>query len=698
MKNKLFLFLALSLLTQLGKAQFIDHLVPYSWKSPLIQGHSLKNAHFLDDNRIIAVGDQGTIIMSFDTGATWTIHQIPTISNLRSFCKTDSLTFYVAGGEQYGRGQIYKSIDGGQSWNLLFDTIPWSFHAIHFPTDSIGYVAGNTGRILKTSDAGQSWNSLVTGSVSNFVCMQFLNADTGFVGGSNYGMYKTTNGGISWSLVNAYPQNNCYSICFINDTMGWASSYSGRIYRTIDGGLSWLQQLNQGNNEEITQFSFNSPTRGIAVSDAYFYKTNNGTTWTATFAYAGMNMKGVALNSNSTIFICADGGGMRMAQNFSNNYTLTNTGFGLPSFTSIKFVDPLNGWVSGDNGRMGKTSDGGNTWLWDTAGFFTNFNDLAAISSQKAIAVGSNGEVVTTTNGLQSLNTQTMSSTNTLFAIDFPSSTTGYIAGAGGVMYKTINGGTSWTSVNTGITNDIMDLCFLNPNVGFYLGQAGYLKKTINGGSTWTDADPSFVFAPFYAMHWIDELTGMVIDNNGYVARTIDGGQNWGVVDTLCSGNAFNIMFIDASRGFAAGSPTNAFCDVSFTIDGGQSWNELNLPYKYAINDIFALDTNNFFLALPYQGIIQAGSGLVTSKENRLQKKPGSFSVYPNPGNGIFAVEGISLQPFNQIAYLFDLSGRVCSTVVIPANTRRTHFDFSLLDKGIYFLKIGNETQKIILK
>lgn len=698
MKNSILLFLSLFFVVQVSSAQFIDNIIPYTWKSPKVQGHSLKNAHFLDDSRIIAVGDQGTILMSFDTGATWNIHQIPTISNFRSFCHTDSLTFYIAGGEQNGRGQIYKSSDGGQSWNLLFDTIPWTFHAIHFPTDSIGYVAGSTGRILKTTDAGQSWTPLVTGSVSNFVCMQFLNADTGYAGGTNYGLYKTTNGGLSWSLVNSYPQNNCYSLYFYNDTLGWASSYSGRIFRTIDGGLSWLQQLNQGNNEEITQFSFNSPTRGIAVSDAYFYKTFNGTTWTATFAYAGMNMKGVALNSNSTIFICADGGGMRLAQNFSNTYTNPNTGFGLGSNTSIKFADPLNGWVCGDNGRMGKTSDGGNTWLYDTANFFTNFYDLAAITAQKAIAVGSNGEVVTTTNGLQSLSTQVMTSTNTLYAIDFPSATTGYIAGSGGVMYKTVNGGSSWTSVNTGITNDITDLRFLNPNVGFFLGQAGYLKKTTNGGSTWTDADPSFVFSPFNAMHWIDEFTGLVVDNSGMVARTIDGGQNWAIVDTLCSGNAFEIMFIDANRGFAVGNPSNAFCDVSYTTDGGQSWDGWSLPYKYVINGIYAFDTSNFFLAVPYQGIIQAGSGVVTKQTDLTVKNSANFTVYPNPGDGFFTVENLSQQGIEQRAILFDLSGKMSDTFVIPAHSQKINLNISHLEKGFYFLKIGNQTQKIILR
>jgi photosystem II stability/assembly factor-like uncharacterized protein len=697
MKKQLFLLTFFLFTSRIGHAQFIDPIVPYTWKSPLVQGHSLKNARFLDDNRLIAVGDQGTIMMSHDTGATWIIYQIPTISNFRSVCATDSLTFYVAGGEQNGRGQIYKTTDGGQQWNLLFDTIPWTFHAIHFPTDSIGYVAGNIGRILKTTDAGNSWTPLVTGNVSNYVCMQFLNADTGFVGGTNYGMYKTTNGGISWSLVNSFPETNCYSIKFLNDTLGWASAYSGKIYKTFNGGLTWQQQLNQANFEKITQFSFNSPTRGIAVSDAYFYKTNNGTTWTATFAYAGMNMKCVALNNNSTIFIGADGGGMRMAQNFTNTYTNTNTGFGLASNRCIKFVDPLNGWVCGDNGRIGKTSDGGNTWLFDTANFFSNFNDLAAISPQKAIAVGSNGEVITTINGLQSLTTQVMNSTNTLQAIDFPSATTGYIAGLGGVMYKTINGGTSWTSINTGITDDITDLCFLNNNVGFFLGQAGYLKKTINGGSTWTDADPSFVFSPFYAMHWIDEFIGMVIDNNGYVARTNNGGQNWSIVDTVCSGNSFDIMFIDANRGFTVGDATNAFCDVSYTTDGGLSWDGLSLPYKYAISSIFAFDTSNFFLTGPYQSIIQAGSSIVTEKIDKPMDEISSLSVYPNPSSGQITIENYRAKPFVQKGNLYDLSGRNCASFAIPANIKKIDLNIAHLEKGFYMIIIENQSQKIVL-
>lgn len=698
MKKQLFVLFCLVFFYETGYSQFIDNIIPYSWKSPKVQGHSIKNAHFLDDSQLIAVGDQGTILMSFDTGATWNVHQIPTISNFRSLCFTDSLTFYVAGGEQNGRGQIYKTTDGGQQWDLLLDTLPLTFHAIHFPTDSIGYVAGRLGKILKTTNAGQSWTPLVTGNVANFVSLYFLNADTGYAGGENYGMYKTTNGGISWSLVNAFPENNCYSITFLNDTLGWAGAYSGKIFRTINGGLTWQQQLNQANFEEITQISFNSPTRGIAISDAYFYKTNNGTNWTATFAYAGMNMKCVALNSNSTIFIGADGGGMRLAQNFSNTYTNPNPGFSLASNRCIRFTDPLNGWVCSDNGMMAKTSDGGNTWLFDTANFFTYFNDLAAISPQKAIAVGTNGEVVTTTNGLQSLTTQVMTSTNTLYAIDFPTASTGYIAGVGGVMYKTVNGGTSWTSLNSTVTGDIMDLRFLNANVGFLLTQTGAMKKTTNGGSSWTDVSPSFVFSPFYAMHWIDELTGIISDNYGYVARTSNGGQNWAIVDTVCSGNSIDIMFIDANRGFMVGEATNAFCDISYTTDGGLTWDGWSLPYKYAINSIFAFDTSNFFITGVYGSIIQAGSSVVTQQNEKQKSENASFTLFPNPSNGQLTLENLIPHPTPQTVRVFDLGGRNCTNFSIPANTHQMNFNLSHLEKGFYFICIDHQTQKIIIE
>jgi photosystem II stability/assembly factor-like uncharacterized protein len=698
MKKQLLLLLCLSFIVKMVNAQFINNIIPYSWKSPKVQGHNINNAHFINDNRIIAVGDQGTILMSNDTGATWNIHQIPTISDFRAVCIADSMTYYVAAGVQNGRGQIYKTTDGGQQWDLLLDTLPVTFHAIHFPTDSIGYVAGRLGKILKTTNAGQSWTPLVTGNVANFVSIFFLNADTGYAGGENYGLYKTTNGGISWSLVNSFPQNNCYSLTFLNDTLGWAGSYSGKIFRTINGGLTWQQQLNQANFEEITQISFNSPTRGIAISDGYFYKTNNGTNWTATFAYAGMNMKCVALNSNSTIFIGGFGGGMRMAQNFSNTYTNPNLGFGLASNRCIRFTDPLNGWVCSDNGIMGRTSDGGNTWLYDTANFFTNLNDLAAISPQKAIAVGSNGEVVTTTNGLQTLTTQIMTSTNTLQAISFPTATTGYIAGLGGVMYKTVNGGSTWTSVNTGVTSDINDLHFINANVGFFLGQTGALKKTTNGGATWTDASPSFVFSPFYAMHWIDEFTGIISDNNGYVARTTNGGQNWAIVDTVCSGNSFDIMFVDANRGFMVGSSTNAFCDVSYTLDGGLTWDGLSLPYQYAINSIFAFDTSNFFLALPYRGIIQAGSTVLTKQKELPQPQQDSFVLFPNPSGGPISIQNLIPSPIARTGTLYDLGGRSCMNFSIPANTNQMNINLDHLEKGLYFLTINHQTQKIIIE
>jgi photosystem II stability/assembly factor-like uncharacterized protein len=73
----------------------------------------------------------------------------------------------------------------------------------------------------------------------------------------------------------------------------------------------------------------------------------------------------------------------------NGGYTWTSVDFGKPFLLlSLQFIDPSNGWIGGENGKIRRTSDGGATWVdqWSTTG--ARIEDIEFVSSQAGYAVG----------------------------------------------------------------------------------------------------------------------------------------------------------------------------------------------------------------------------------------------------------------------------------------------------------------------
>lgn len=171
--------------------------------------------------------------------------------------------------------------------NILFTsdifgifTIQWSFtdigidfgeiFSMHFYNDSCGYACGSyedytRGILLKTIDYGQSWEVVYQPiELINFNTVYACSEDTIYIGGQQK-IHRSFDGGFEWFTSNLltdlrfndYNQgikdigNNgvINSIDFINDSVGFAvfglefeQFNHGEIFKTIDYGTNWIKQ------------------------------------------------------------------------------------------------------------------------------------------------------------------------------------------------------------------------------------------------------------------------------------------------------------------------------------------------------------------------------------------------------------------------------------------------------------------------
>lgn len=675
---------------------FAQNFEPFTWQYPKYGAHAINCTRWITGQNFIAVGDAGTVLLSNDDGLTWQRIEPFTDKKFRSIAVVDSLTLYAVASYDNNFSDIYKSSDGGFTWNLIYNTLIMSLRDIHFVTDSIGYAVGNIGKVVKTVDAGNTWIDFTTASLSgNLRAVYFLNPDTGFVGRTNTtgAMFKTENGGLTWSQVFGYGGQGCYTIKFLNDTLGYAGAYNSRIFRTTNAGATWSQQTTFQTNEEVTSIDFANLTNGVAVTSAYVYRTTNGTSWSSPYL-GGPNFLSAAISPSGNLVLGDSYGGLRTAQNFGTTYTNSNPQSGLQKFQRIKFADAQNGWVAGEGYNFLKTTNGGNTWTVTNPTYYVDYvNDMAVLSPNKVIIVAGSAnntesKVITTTNGGSTFTEQIISPNNALTAVSFPSATTGYIVGNNGVAFKTTNGGASYTPITTGITNNHTEVFFVTDQLGYVVGEFGDIRKTINSGSTWTQLNISGM-GTTKQIYFTDILNGYTVNENGAVFRTTDGGTTFTPAGQTCLQTPFDMQFINDSTGFVVGSFVNASCDVSYTTNFGQTWNSMTFPYQYAGWGVFAFDTANVYLVGQNQSIIKTSvDGVVTSNQSMSEIGNQEFNIYPNPSKGIFEIDfkTKNSQAIDMLLEVYHISGQLILSKQL--NATHTQLDLSEFSKGLYILRV----------
>ncbi|GJM36588.1 MAG: hypothetical protein DHS20C18_55890 [Saprospiraceae bacterium] len=195
-----------------------------------------------------------TIFKTSDSGQSWTEYPFSTDdqSPPRKIEFLNPDTGYLV--TNYAR--VYRSIDGGESWDIIFENEEWELAALDFVNGLEGWVAGSISqggptRVLHTTNAGATWEEQLAAPASGLgpfgpnVDLHFLNDQTGWFVNLSNTIFKTENGGESWDeyLITQNENAFCRRIFFLNDSIGWATStLSKSIFVSTNGGETWNNQ------------------------------------------------------------------------------------------------------------------------------------------------------------------------------------------------------------------------------------------------------------------------------------------------------------------------------------------------------------------------------------------------------------------------------------------------------------------------
>lgn len=319
----------------------------------------------ISGNNIITVGRSGSVHKSTDEGLTYTqITDAVTFTQIRTIRFIDGSTGIGTAGSTTtsdSLGFLIKSTDGGFTWSALSYNFKNIVYSLAVPSANVWYVGRGRNAIFKTTDGGVTFEQQsqpLTGT-SNFNDIEFVDENTGYAFSAGGGIVKTTDGGANWVLANSpFGTTTVYSGQVFSADKVIAVGGSAKAYMTTDGGANWNPlTTNIPGNYFVVQFyndsigiiaGYNSPSPVASKT------TDGGETWTA----------------------------LSFPAEFDGN-SLWGVGF--------KNKDVF--WLSGINGALYYTKDGGDTWSKAKLVSSNTLYSIAIVGNDMWIS-GSNGNIL----------------------------------------------------------------------------------------------------------------------------------------------------------------------------------------------------------------------------------------------------------------------------------------------------------------
>ncbi len=508
---------------------------------------------------------------------------------------------------------ILKTSDGAGTWTAL--NVPGNImlNKVNFVNENKGWAVGKGGFIFHSSDGGDTWTSQNINTSDEIKSLFFVNSDIGFLSATK-------------------------PISF--DGLGEADNWTSSIWKTTNGGTTWSKQV--------------IPTNAAIINDIEFIDELNG--WCA-----GAKMDFVDEGSESpshfgVVYFTKDGGQTWSEQsvpkppaNFSDSSII---------FTSIDFVNPMKGFVTGFKGNSAVngsnlyiTNDGGENWKQDTnqatIGTFMNLMNVQFVDENYGYIIGTNyiaawgAPVIRTMDGGVTWETVKMRSHNGegLYGLAVFSNS---VIVVGDFDFQATStdpwGSGPWSNEDLFTQKYINahyqfeDIYFSDENNGWATGSFStapdsmgqLIMHTSNSGVDWDVQFTSEKTIPagtprLNKLHFADSLNGWVVGGAGwdagqYILRTSDGGKNWEVLDDNIpepKKELYSCFFLSKNHGWAleAGSYDNTHLGLLRTLDGGDTWERIETEIEGSWGVGFGLVQGDIFFTDSLHGWAGGNSG-----------------------------------------------------------------------------------------
>jgi len=509
----------------------------------------------------IAIGNEGKILLSKDSGVTWSLIPSGVYDNLYSIRFSNDSRGLIAG----TNGLILRSIDTGRTWNRCFSHTKNHLRNITFVSRDTAFICGDKGTLLRSINAGKTWSDVQTPTDKNLSKLAFSNG-WGFIVGSSGTHLRSTNNGRNWLAVNLTAHNDLTSISFLNNGLGIIVGDSGTVYVTRDNGYSWIPRAT------ASSFAFKE-VKWIAYDKIY------------------------ALSDSNHVYRSSDSGSSWIAITLEEH----RPEYKLSTFTFYG----SSGLMVGAPGLILHTSNGGDNWevqaqspFWIDTLRYSYFSQLKALNDREIIGLAGNRIYRSIDRGVTWNFTELPYQTQ-LYGCDFQNALEGIIIGSNGFVARTSDGGLSFEKLTTPkFDKDQLDKDLLQVqlfNLKGYLLSTDHLYLSNDGGMTWqitpVAQDSGILLKSFsfptpqigYIIAGRDPYyNGMMYADTAIIFQTVDGGLTWSRTTLPMYQELTKAFFFNSFQGYVCGNQGL----ILYTEDGGNSWQTRSQHLPFQLTDI----------------------------------------------------------------------------------------------------------------
>ena len=570
-----------------------------------------------NSSHILASTYKEGAMISFDSGDLWTqTSGFPeeTVVYAFAYDPSDTDVVYAAVREKTIQtpeldypGGIYRSIDGGKTWQKKSSGLPndYIYDVLVDPNNTNTlYVAMHETGVYKSTNGAKTWFSVNNNIHYRDVRSLDINPISGTLYAAMYdgkGVAFTRDGGQAWSTIADSVNKKLYVYSLQLDPKDYKSLYltgpdglfrcTGNPYPSGSSACSRI--AHSGNYVFSVAVDYASPTIYLGYQDGCLFKsTNDGESFARSFAGIKANVITSVINdpTNPKVFY-ASALGQGLYKSINNGETWMKLTNGAPNGNINKLVfRPGNSnviYAATQTEGIFISTDGGTSWLASNSGMSKALTD-----DEKAIfREGKTGfeqrayfwmdpvdiEELKWESDAKSSNEKAAYPEILSISMD-PNNTANMVAGTSGYgILKSNNAGSTWTatSITSGTIYDFMvDLS--QPQYIHYAGlhNLGIRKSDVNRNS-WSASSSGFHSgADVFALTSDGSGVYFAATDNG-VYKTTDAAQNWSRVGL--AGIALSDIYIDpvVKKIIWATSEEGLYRSV----DGGLHWSNVGTQY-----------------------------------------------------------------------------------------------------------------------
>ena len=577
----------------------------------------------------------------------------------------DSHRLYASTWTLYsGGGGVYRSDDGGRTWNIIGLAHETVRALAQSSTDPKLLLAGSLSGVYRSQDDGATWVRITPenhADLHNFDSVAFDPKDNNIIYAGTYHLpWKTTNGGKDWFPIvkGMIDDSDVMSIIVdpANSDNVHATACSG-IYHSVNGGTQWVKYQGIPSIFRRTQLIRMDPsnpqilyagtTSGLwkTINDKDFKRVSPGD-WI-------INALVIDPQNPRKLIIGTEREGVEISNDGGETFSPANVGFHHQHISDVA-VDrehPERTLVvlTFDTNAFLATKDGGNSWTslgpglkrtevrhvyaaptgwWAslTNGGWSKYDESSMKWVRTGLYVSNAGTPATPKNGTKgpkvvpakaAAKTQSTPKLTAFLVNDMAfASEAWYAATSGGVLISNDHGATWRSASKDALAHQPAQSVEVSSdgNQVWAVAERNLLLST-NKGEKWDAQELSFAAAGNLRLHRLDDATLFVTTNMGLYGSH-DGGKTWNRADVRdlsfqsVAGNAGAVVAALQKHGLVA------------SFDGGRSWQRLDDPLSQGYFPAISTQRDGSILA------VSATEGLLSLDANAKSASSGGTSLH----------------------------------------------------------------------